>query len=280
MVMAHQCFSVLPAEGAVETTRLRAYDEQRKHRTLVAMLHHHVEEMHEQWALEKPLRTGWPHASTILQPEGEYCLRRQVLLVLHPEAAEHPERKPWDAQQDATFLNGWTLHEKLQKLIGEHGQVVYFNDNLDSPELDYTHFDDERKVWFSPDAIAEFGPDRFVWELKFYQQEYFEKLDEQGYPPELAHRQANLYCHLLGLQYGVVYVENKNRSYQRKLWVIEHTPELAWPYTSRMEQVRGAVLKAQQSGKVPARACSSCTEHRAEKCPVRKLCFSGKLREK
>jgi hypothetical protein len=256
-----QLAGALPTWRAILTSNYRA---------LVQLLHMELDDLFVRWGQSKPLRTGAPHASAILQPGSEWCLRRQVLLALYPEAAEFPASKPWDAHQNAVFLHGWGLHEKYQKLFEQFGEVV---------EVEHSHFDETRFLHFTPDAITRFAGETYVWEIKGYKQEKFVSLDEHKEPPQAAWHQANLYCHLLGIQKAIVLVENKNTQ-EIKLWIVEHNAELAWPYTSRMEQVRGSVLKAQRSSKVPVRACLSCTEHRAEKCPVRKLCFSGKLKEK
>lgn len=225
------------------------------------------------WESERPLRIGWPHASTILQPDSEWCLRRQVLLALYPEAAERPAPKPWDNLKNARNKHGWVVHEKYQGMLLKYGNVVYFDGR---PELDLTHFDETRNVHYSPDAITEFGGNIYIWEFKGYKQESVEKLDEMGEPPKDAHRQVNFYLHIMRDIYpnarGLIFVENKNTQ-EPLVWAVEHDAELAKPYTDRCYQVKGHVA----TRSTPARVCGSCREHRAEKCPVAKLCFSGKL---
>lgn len=243
-------------------------------RTVAALFKHSLDDMFNQWETAKPLRTGAPHASAILQPESEWCLRRQVLLALFPEEAEHPESKPWDAHGNAVFLNGWHIHEKYQRLFQQFGRVI---------EIETAHYDDERMVWFTPDAILEFGGQPYVVEIKGYRAEMksdkpespstiWERLDETGTPPKAAWHQCNLYCHILGIQRGLILVENKNTQ-ELKCWCIEHSAELARSYTDRMYAVKGKTI----TKTIPARACKSRTEHRAEKCPMRELCFSGKV---
>jgi hypothetical protein len=235
-------------------------------RTVAQLFKLELDSMFNAWEAGKPLRSGAPHASAILAPDSEWCLRRHVLTALYPEQVERPDVKPWSAHQNAVFLNGWVLHEKWQKLFNEHGQVV---------EVEHSHFDETRYLHFTPDAIVSFGGQRYVVEIKGYKSTTYEKLDEAGNPPAAAHVQANLYAHMLEIERGIILVENKDTQ-DYKVWAIQCDVELARPYLDRMYQVKGKVA----TRSTPARVCLSCTEHRAEKCPVRKLCFSGKLKEK
>lgn len=232
-------------------------------RTIAQLFKLELDGMFNSWEIAKSLRVGAPHASSILQADSEWCLRRQVLLALYPEQAMHPEAKPWDAHTNAVFLNGWYIHEMFQTLMTNHGRVI---------EAETSHFDETRFLHFTPDVIFDFGPDRFVGEIKGYKQETFDKLDEAGEPPEAAHMQCNLYCHLLGIEHGAVIVMCKNTQ-RIKVWIIQHDASLAREYTERMYQVKGAVL----SRHIPERACTTCRDRRAEKCPVRQFCFSGRL---
>lgn len=232
-------------------------------RTIAALFKHSLDEMFNAWEAAKPLRTGAPHASAILQPDSEWCLRRQVLLALFPEEAEHPESKPWDAHQNAVFLNGWLLHEKYQRLFQQFGNVM---------EVETAHYDEDRYLHFTPDAVIEWAGQQYVVEIKGYKASHFERLDETAAPPEAASLQCNLYMHILGIARGLILVENKD-SQDYKVWCIEHSAELARPYTDRMYQIKGKVI----TKVIPARACKSRTEHRAEKCPVRDFCFSARM---
>lgn len=232
-------------------------------RTVAALFKLELDDMFNRWEASKPLRTGAPHASAILAAEGDWCVRRHVLSMLYPELAAPIELKPWSAHTNAVFLNGWVLHEKYQKLFSDHGRVV---------EVETSHFDDTRLLHFTPDAVIEWAGQRYVVEIKGYKASSFDSMDEASDPPKAAWHQANFYCHLLQIERGLVLVENKDTQHY-KVWAIQHDPDLARPYTDRCYSVKGAVLIAQKSGKLPERTCSSCREHRAEKCHMRKICF-------
>jgi hypothetical protein len=236
-------------------------------RTVATLFKLELDDMFNTWEASKPLRTGAPHASAILAPESDWCVRRHVLSALYPEEAERLEQKPWSAHTNAVFLNGWCLHEKYQKLFSDFGTVI---------EVETSHFDETRFVHFTPDLITEYAKLPYVWEIKGYKAETWEKLDESGDPPEAAWHQCNLYCHILQIPRGIVLVENKNTQ-QYKIWCIQHDPALARPYTDRCYAVKGAVTVARATGKLPERMCATCTDARAQKCHMRRICFKGRV---
>lgn len=232
-------------------------------RALAQLFKLDLQEMFNAWEQHKPLRTGFPHASSILARESEFCLRRLVLLAVKPEQAERPEAKPWDAHTNAVFLNGWVLHEKYQNLFSKFGHVI---------EVETPHFDETRMLHFTPDAIVEHCGQTMVVEIKGYKLSHFETLDESGDPPHDAHRQANLYCHLLQLQYGLILVECKDTQ-EFKVWCIEYQKELVQPYIDRLYHFKAAYSKHGRTGELPARCCKTVKDRMAEKCPMRAVCF-------
>jgi hypothetical protein len=137
-------------------------------RTVAALFKEDVLQMFNRWNEDKPLRTGFPHASNILAPDHSFCMRQLVLAAHYPDECVRPETKWWDTEMNARFKHGWIIHEKYQDLFLKYGRVVYFNGNHDKPELDYSHFDDTRLLWFSPDAILEVEGESMVVEIKGY----------------------------------------------------------------------------------------------------------------
>jgi len=284
-------------------------------RTVAALWKQDVFEYFNRWNEDRPMRTGFPHASNILAPDHSFCMRQLVLAAHYPNECERPPTKSWDVLTNARFKNGWKLHEKYQELFLKYGKVVYFNDNLTTPELDYSHFDDTRLLWFSPDAILEVEGERMIVEIKGYKsdllfqflevlkqvlnlikghgiealyhsvkeliQEFvsrrssyasFESMDESGDPPTDAHKQVNLYLHLLELKHGLILVENKNTQ-ELKVWCVEYDKDLVQPYLDRIYQFKGALLRAENDRGLPARICSSARDRNAEKCLCCQVCF-------
>ena len=250
-------------------------------RAIAALFKQEVADMFDAREAKKPLRTGAPHASSVLKPESEFCLRQLVLLCISPDKAVKPEQKPWDSRKNAIFANGWSLHEKYQKLMVEHGTVVV-NEN-GKYETDLKHYNGAYNVYFSPDVIYILGSLILPIEIKGYKQEEFNKLDEFGAPPTLAHHQVNLYCSLLGMRYGLVLVENKNNQ-DTKVWCVEYDPKLAAPYLERLllikqyndEYSTRFPPKFPPRIPLPERKCNSAGDRCAASCPIRDYCFSQK----
>lgn len=236
--------------------------------------------MYTRWMDATPLRTGM-HASAVL--DKEFCAREQVLHEIWPEQGEKPAVQHWDWKRSAIFENGWRLHQRWQDLFKKCGNVVYSLDqhgNL-APELDLTHYDAERNLYFSPDAIIQFGGQKYIVEIKGIKQESYleltDDLDQACEACETVHKareQVNLYMHMLLIQRGIILVENKNDC-NFKVWVIEYDRERAWPYTSRMQEVKGRTILVKQHGrsKLPVRCCKTAQDSRAKKCPMRARCF-------
>ncbi|HET8913945.1 MAG TPA: hypothetical protein VFN23_20900 [Ktedonobacteraceae bacterium] len=254
--------------------------------------------MYVQQGKQTPARTGM-HASAILQPESEWCAREQVLHHLFPDQAEQGDGwQPWDWKKKAIFETGWDLHRRWQKLFLEQGNVVYspvppeyvlahsqhlklIDGQWCAPELDLTHYDEWRNLYFSPDAIINFGGQRYVVEIKGIKQEAYQyltdDLEQACVCCETVHKareQCNLYMHLLGLQRGVILVENKNTC-DFRLWVIEYEFKRYQPYRDRIYRVKGAtqLVKSQGLAMLPVRCCQSAADSRAKRCPMRSACF-------
>jgi hypothetical protein len=244
-------------------------------RTVAALWKQDVLEMFSQWNEDKPLRTGFPHASNILAPDHSFCMRQLVLAAVYPDQCKRPPTKPWDTLVNARFKHGWVIHEKYQDLFKQYGDVVFFEDNPDTPELDHSHFDEERLIWFSPDAIMRVEGEKMPVEMKGYNQAAFDKMDENGTAPVDAHKQVNLYMHLLELKHGLILVENKNTQ-DIKVWCVEYDREMVQPYLDRIYHFRTALHKAENDLGLPNRICNSRSDRNAEKCLACSVCFSKK----
>jgi hypothetical protein len=252
--------------------------------------------MYVTWGKSTPPRTGL-HASAVLAKDSEWCLREQVLHELHPEQGESREWNAWDWRTSMIFENGWDLHRRWQRVFLKCGTVVWtavgldgiaeknqdepVDTSLSAPELDLTHYDRDRNVYFSPDAILEFGGVHYVVEIKGIKQESYLALPDDldgacaiNETVAKAREQVNLYMHLLGLSRGIILVENKNTC-EFRLWVVEYEKERAWKYTNRLEEIKGqvALVRSQGVSTFPLRCCQSPNDGRARQCPMRAKCF-------
>jgi hypothetical protein len=275
-----------------------------------------------------PLREGM-HASAVL--DKHFCLREQVLHQLYPEQAEKEPWGPWDWKKSAIYENGWMFHRRIQQLHARFGNVVWtpvtyeqieaiifhvppalhnfyvrcVDGRWEAAELDLTHYDAERNLFFSPDMITLFGGERYIWELKGINQDAFagnirydadgnqlvlysaagkkiviqegitDELEQACQANETVHKareQVNLYMHLLGQRKGIVLVENKSNQ-DFKLYVTEYEQERVYPYIERIYDVKGQTALARMNGELPLRCCKSASESRAKSCPMRTVCF-------
>lgn len=260
--------------------------------------------MYVEWGKSSPARHGM-HASAVLQSESEWCTREQVLHQLYPEQGEKPEWNSWDWKKSAIFENGWNLHRRWQRLFEKFGNVVYscvddmgiahistaelnnrddlreINGKLYAPELDLTHYDSERNLYFSPDAILNFGPHTYVVEIKGLKQESYSKLTDNllesiqlDETVKKARIQANLYMHLLQLKRAILLIENKSNQ-DFKLYLTEYDPALCNEQIVRIYDVKKYLtLYPKNKSNLPARTCFSSSDPRARKCPMKSVCFA------
>jgi hypothetical protein len=224
-----------------------------------------VEDSINKWYAASPLRTGMPHASAILAREKDFCLRQLVLQAVVPDEAKRPALRPWDSKKPAYFLQGWSLHEKYQKLFTSFWQVV---------EVEKPHYDEEDLLWFTPDAIVKFQGERALVEIKGYNDEACTKIEDTRRPPIDAHKQANLYLYFLRLDKAYILVENKNNQ-GIDVWCVRYSPELAQPYIDRLQAFKTALEVAESASQLPSRCCTSLSDKQALSCPMREYCFNN-----
>jgi len=246
----------------------------------------HFQTVLVQWGSNTPSRTGL-HASAVLVSDAEWCVREHVLHELYPEKAIAEALHTWDWKRSAIFENGWRLHQRWQDMFKRFGNVVWNEDSAEL-ELDLTHYDETRNIYFSPDAIIEFAGQRYVVEIKGIKQEAYQDLtDDLLHAIEVnetvakARIQANLYMHLLRLKRAILLIENKNDQ-GFKVWVIEYDWELALEYSERMYAVKGNTINVRAHGlnKLAPRICQSRGDARAKSCPMREVCFSKEMEAK
>lgn len=220
---------------------------------------HTFDKLFFQWNEGKGARSGL-HASSVVQFDDEWCYREHVLNHFYEgQTAEHPARTL------RIFYHGWVMHEKWQRFFMDYGLA----DRVETTEKSAFY-----RLSFTPDAILKMdigkGLKRYVWELKGMHTAGFQKLNE---PPENAVRQANLYMHMLAIPQAVIHVEDKNTQ-EHKCWVIEYDPEIVRPFIGRILTFQKMLTLYPE--KTPKRHafCTSITEKRATKCPMKEICFS------
>lgn len=260
-------------------------------RSVARMFKHELTAAYVRKTENRDLKVGIPHAALVLS--DDWCPRRHVLGCLYPAEANQPPKPSaeWEQKRHLTFEHGWIIHEKLQRILRDFGGAIrVVVDENGTPELDTTHYDSERMVYYSPDLIVDFLSRRYIVEYKgykniddpekqaTYQYEFFEQVDEWESPPLKAYLQANFYCHLYGAGQGVVAVEGKNTQ-ELKVWAFSYNREDALPYVQRCYDFKGALrvahdaLQRHNVLKLPERVCETCNDTPAKRCPMKDLCF-------
>ena len=225
------------------------------------------------------------HAANLLESNSEWCTRRYVLMNLYPEEVQKPELKSWDWKREAIFEDGWVRHKKLQALFKRYGNVVLSESG--ELELDLTHYLEDENLYFSPDAIIQFGNEKYLVEIKGIKQEVFVLLTDDleqaitiSQVVAKARIQANNYLYFTDLQKAILLIENKNNQ-DFKVYVMERDEELFKPYRARIELVSWNIDEVKMIGidKLSNRVCHSPQDKLAQQCPMRDLCFSERLEE-
>lgn len=224
--------------------------------------------------LESSERKGL-HASAMIVPEKNFCLRQQVLS-LHYKQLQGQQHK---ASLLKIFEEGNAIHEKWQRFFIRAG--------YSQPQwLDRTRVDEDFRVSYSPDVICkipDFYPGRMVCEIKSMN-DYSYRTNEK-HPS--AWKQLQLYMFLLRKRAGVldsdspnygkgfVLCENKNTQ-ESRVEIYNFDKEAVKPYVDRLIQVQESDEKFLTEKKPPKRhvLCSSSDCEMAAKCPMRDACWN------
>lgn len=273
--------------------------------TRAALLTEEFRDLYLRWGAAQPPRTGL-HASSLLASESDWCTRFHVLTNLYPEQLQPRQLRGWEWKQQATFLDGWERHRKLQFLLRAYGEnalrVVYQERNVtisgtdqhgnavsstvlvNEPETDLTHYDETRQVYFSPDAIVDYAGTRYVCEFKGLDTAKYEKLtDDLDAACQVSdviakgRVQCLLYMHLLGLEYGLLLIEDKNTQ-QFRCYVLHKQRDDRAAVQPQVDRLY-AVKKYTTLKKLPERACLDAACAKAARCPMRAVCFQEQQEE-
>ncbi len=226
------------------------------------------------------------HSANLLESESEWCTRRYVLMNLYPGEVQKPELKSWDWKREAIFEDGWARHRKIQALFKKYANVV--QDEKGNLELDLTRLLVDDRLFLSPDAILHFGSEKYLVEIKGLKQEEYVLLTDDlmqaisvSQVVAKARIQANNYLFFTDLQKAIIWIENKNKPQDFKIYVMERDFDLFKPYEFRVDEINGNTYMVKNHGlkMLSDRVCHSPQDKLAQNCPMRDLCFSSKVEE-
>lgn len=229
---------------------------------LDGLIYAEFDRMFTKWNENKGTRGGI-HASSVIA--DDFCLRAQILALHYKQ-----ELPRLSVKLLRIFLHGWQTHIKYQNLFQEMGVA------------DMVEANNHSKNWglhFTPDAIVRLVGKRFVVEIKSVNSHRWSQLTG---PPANAVAQAQLYMHLSAIPNALVLAENKDTQ-DLKLWSIKYDPAYCRDYIERLQKIKFCNDVFLGDGRLPKRyhTCNAVSDERAQKCPLRDVCFAAKAqREK
>ena len=207
------------------------------------------------------------HTSAIIVGEDKFCYREQVLSLLYKQA--QGENVPQNLIR--IFEEGNAIHEKWQRLFIRGGLGK-------AEDMDFSKFNEEYEVGYTPDAILTINGKKYVVEIKSVNTYQFMKMTSHP----TAMKQVNMYMHFTGIHDGIILCDDKNTQ-NFKIFMVKYNPDIVAPYIERLEAVQYYKNRVLEEGKMVKR-CPQCTSKvckRAITCPMRDACWNcGKGRVK
>ena len=212
------------------------------------------------------------HASALIKGEKDFCLRAQVLSLLYKQL----QGEQVEVNLKRIFEQGNAIHEKWQRLFIRAGYSTY-------KDLDYTQFNDEYKISYTPDiicSIPEFYDGKMVGEIKSVNTFQFQRMIKHP----SASKQLLWYMFLTGIKKGFVLSEDKNTQ-DFKLEIYDFDPELIKVPIERAEGIKKAYAKVFDEKKMVPRPLDAKSSDckRCSKCAMKDACWNigmGKVRIK
>lgn len=212
------------------------------------------------------------HASALIKGEKDFCLRAQVLSLLYKQL----QGEQVEVNLKRIFEQGNAIHEKWQRLFIRAGYSTY-------KDLDYTQFNDEYKISYTPDIICyipEFYDGKMVGEIKSVNTFQFQRMIKHP----SASKQLLWYLFLTGIKKGFVLSEDKNTQ-DFKLEIYDFDPELIKVPIERAENIKKAYAKVFKEKKMVPRPLDAKSSDckRCSKCAMKDACWNvgmGKVRIK
>lgn len=212
------------------------------------------------------------HASALIKGEKDFCLRAQVLSLLYKQL----QGEQVEVNLKRIFEQGNAIHEKWQRLFIRAGYSTY-------KDLDYTQFNDEYKISYTPDiicSIPEFYDGKMVGEIKSVNTFQFQRMIKHP----SASKQLFWYMFLTGIKKGFVLNEDKNTQ-DFKLEVYDFDPELIKVPIERAEKIKESYKKVFSEKKMVPRPLDAKSSEckRCSKCAMKDACWNigmGKVRIK
>lgn len=207
------------------------------------------------------------HATSIIAPESEFCLRQQVLSLLF--AQSQGEELPVKALQ--IFAAGNSIHEKWQNMLLQctnmEGNAIRLIRN------EARSFDERYELYYTPDSIVEINDTIYIVEYKSMNTFAYQHAIKSSNPHPSARKQLQLYMFLTGLSNGLILIEDKNTQ-EFLIYKVEANYTEVLPYIDRLSEVQAAKQEYLEYKVLPNKKCKNQYSSRAKRCNMQEACFN------
>lgn len=203
------------------------------------------------------------HASAMIKPDGQFCLREQVLSLIYKQL----QGAQINVSLKRIFEEGNAIHEKWQRLFVRAGWS-------NPEELDKTQFCDRYRISFTPDIICripEFYDGDMIGEIKSVNTFQFQRMTKHP----TASKQLAFYMYLTGIHKGFVLNEDKNTQ-EFRVEIYDYNPESVTLYLERAEAVKTAYKRVYSHSKMVPRPSNATAPDckRCKECVMRDACWN------
>lgn len=195
------------------------------------------------------------HASSLVQTKKISCFREKVLSLIHkPE-----EKNNIPAFLARRYKQGSVIHKKWQDL---------FCKSFKGCVCERRFYSKKYNLYFTPDIICDIFNTTYVIEIKSMATKQYQEFKT----PSVAKRQLMLYMFLLGIEKGILLLEDKNTQDFRVI-EIEYSKEEILPTLLNLKEILHMKKDYDEENELPGRFCSSSTVTRAKNCWMKEYCF-------
>ena len=219
--------------------------------------------MREGEALEEE-RVGL-HASAVIKPEEDFCLRQQVLSLVFKMS----QGKDLPVASLKIFAAGSSIHEKWQNMFKQCSGKI---DGFKLVRNEARSYSKKWNMYFTPDSIIEINGIRYIVEIKSMNTFSYKKAVTSSDPHPHARHQIQLYMHLTGIHHGLILCEDKNTQ-DYLIHPLEYNYKEVVPYLKRMAEIQECLKKFLDDGKLPKCKCKNETCQQAVGCNMHFACF-------
>ena len=201
------------------------------------------------------------HASAVIAPEGEFCLRAMVLSLFFRQ----DQGKQLPVKTLRIFAQGNATHEKWYSLFRKAGIDIAIERTLWLEQYDLS---------FTIDAIIDvFG--ELIVDVKTMNSFLYKK--STGHPK--GEKQVNFYLWALSKytgkphRRGAVLCEDKNTQ-EFRIVPVEYDKEKVRPYVERLKEIQKYKHRFEEEGKLPKRKCDDPNSKLCQKCVMHSACWN------